>query len=189
MTRSSTSAIDRRDRDRGQRGHCRRDVHRQAHHRQREGGHGRTTQPLTDRRRRRRTTQPRSGTLTFAAGETTKTIDRARQRRQPQRARRDVHASKLDDAVNANIADATGVGTITDDDALPALTIADVTVAEGDTGTTDAVFAVTLSPASGRPVTVNYATANAGATGGDYVATSGQLSSRPVRRARRSRCR
>ena len=118
----------------------------------------------------------RSGTLTFAAGETTKTID-VPVNGDSLNELNETFTLELDDAVNANIADATGVGTITDNDALPALTIADVTVAaEGDTGTTDAVFAVTLSPASGRPVTVNYATANAGATGGDYVATSGQLS-------------
>ena len=38
-----------------------------------------------------------------------------------------------------------GLGTITDDDPLPALSISDVTVTEGNAGTVDATFTVTLS--------------------------------------------
>ncbi|MBI3967569.1 MAG: hypothetical protein HY329_18180, partial [Chloroflexi bacterium] len=51
------------------------------------------------------------------------------------------------------------LGTITDDDASPTLSINDVTVAEGSSGTTNAVFTVTLSATSGQTVTVKYATA------------------------------
>ena len=41
-------------------------------------------------------------------------------------------------------------------------------------------FKITLSPASARPVTVNYATANGTATAGpDYQATQGQVSFGP----------
>ncbi|MBI5279106.1 MAG: hypothetical protein HY854_21910, partial [Burkholderiales bacterium] len=50
----------------------------------------------------------------------------------------------------------TGAGTITDDDAPPALSISDITVNEG-AGT--ATFVVTLSAESGRTVTVDYSTA------------------------------
>ena len=53
-----------------------------------------------------------------------------------------------------------GIGTITDNDATPTLAINNVTVTEGNTGTVNAVFTVTLSAASGQTVTVNYATAN-----------------------------
>ena len=60
--------------------------------------------------------------------------------------------------------DGQGIGTITNDDATPTLTIGDVTVAEGNAGTTTAMFTVTLSAASGQTVTVNYATANGTAT-------------------------
>jgi hypothetical protein len=78
--------------------------------------------------------------------------------------------------VNATIADAQGVGTITDNDAAPTLRINDVTVTEGNTGSANAVFTVTLSAASGRSVTVNYATANGTATvNADYTAASGTL--------------
>ena len=45
---------------------------------------------------------------------------------------------------NAVIADGTGLGTITDDEGEPALTINDVTVTEGDGAPVNAVFTVTL---------------------------------------------
>ena len=61
--------------------------------------------------------------------------------------------------------------------ALPAeLSIGDATVTEGNSGTVNAVFTVSLSPASTQPVTVAFATANATATAGpDYTAVSGTL--------------
>jgi hypothetical protein len=60
--------------------------------------------------------------------------------------------------------------------ALPALSIDNVSVLEGDAGTTDAVFTVTLSSAMDRVVTVDYATVSGTATAGsDFVATSGTL--------------
>ena len=62
---------------------------------------------------------------------------------------------------------------------LPEVSINDVSVTEGDTGTIDAEFTVTLSAPSADTVTVNYATAVGGvyeATPGvDYVAASGQV--------------
>jgi len=59
---------------------------------------------------------------------------------------------------------------------LPALSIADASVSEGNTGTTQLSFAVTLSQAATAPVTVHYATANGTATAGsDYSAQSGTL--------------
>ena len=67
-------------------------------------------------------------------------------------------------ATSATISDAQGVGTITDDDTPPTISIGDRTVAEGDTGTTDAVFTVSLSSPSGLPVTVDYASADGTAT-------------------------
>src|SRR6185436_15045629 len=51
---------------------------------------------------------------------------------------------------------------------------------EGDSGTTTANFTVTLNPASGQQVTVQYATANGTATAGsDYQASSGTLTFAP----------
>jgi subtilisin-like proprotein convertase family protein len=116
-----------------------------------------------------------SGTLTFAAGETTKTIivpvvgdllDEVNE----------VFFVNLSNATNITIGDNQGVGTITDDDLAPSLAINDVTVVEGNTGTTNATFTVTLSAASGQAITVNFATANNTALApGDYTAASGTL--------------
>jgi hypothetical protein len=77
--------------------------------------------------------------------------------------------------VNATIA-ADGTATITDDDALPKLSVDDPSVAEGTGGTTTVVFTVTLAPVSGRQVRVGYATTNGTAVApDDYAAASGTL--------------
>jgi len=62
----------------------------------------------------------------------------------------------------------------------PALSIADASVAEGNSGTVQANFAVTLNPASSQVVTVQFATSNGTAqVGQDYQATSGTLTFQP----------
>ena len=119
-----------------------------------------------------------SGTLTFAAGETQKTIQVT--------AIGDavVEANEgftvvLTDPAGATLADGTGAGTITNDDVAPppTLAIGDATFAEGSAAAPGhGTFTVTLSAASATPVTVSYATANGTATAGsDYVAQSGTL--------------
>jgi predicted extracellular nuclease len=74
-------------------------------------------------------------------------------------------------AVNANITTGQGTGTITNDDAAANLTINDVTLAEGNSGTTTFAFTVSLSaPAPTGGVTFDIATADSTATAGsDYV--------------------
>src|SRR4029078_3486494 len=63
---------------------------------------------------------------------------------------------------------------------LPALSVNDVTVTEGNSGTVSATFNVALSPAAIGTVTVGFATANGTATAGsDYVASSGTLTFNP----------
>ncbi|WP_425520907.1 putative Ig domain-containing protein [Xanthomonas hortorum] len=80
----------------------------------------------------------------------------------------------------ASAGDVQGQGTIVNDDAQPALSIDDVSVNEGNSGTTTATFTVSLSAASGQTVSVNYATADGTATAGsDYVARSGTLTFAP----------
>jgi ribosomal protein L35AE/L33A len=116
-----------------------------------------------------------NGTLNFAAGETTKTISVAVNGDLFNEAN-ETFAVNLSNAVGATVADPQGVGTITDDDAIPSLSINDVTVTEGHAGTVAANFTVSLSAASGREVRVNYATANDTAVSpGDYAARSGSL--------------
>lgn len=80
----------------------------------------------------------------------------------------------------ATVADGQGLGTIVNDDAVPALSVGDTSVAEGNSGTTTATFTVSLGAASGQTVTVNYATADGTANAGsDYVARSGTLTFPP----------
>ena len=56
----------------------------------------------------------------------------------------------------------------------------DVAVTEGNSGSVNASFTVTLSPASGQTVTVNFATADGSALAGvDYTLSSGSLSFAP----------
>jgi post-segregation antitoxin (ccd killing protein) len=118
-----------------------------------------------------------SGTLTFAPGTTTQTVTVT------------VNGDVLDEVnetlgvnlsspTNATIGTGTGVITIVDN-ATPSITINDITVTEGDSGTTNAVFTVTLSAPSGHVVTVNYASANGTATLADYTPVSGTLTFPP----------
>jgi hypothetical protein len=93
----------------------------------------------------------------------------------------------LSGATGATIADAQGIGTITNDDAgsLPALAVADAAVAEGNSGGTQANFVVTLSPASNSPVTVAYVTTDGSASARtDYVHTAGTLTFAPGQTSR-----
>ena len=79
----------------------------------------------------------------------------------------------LSSASNATISDATGTFTITDDDNAPSLSINDMSANENNATTN---LTVTLSAASGKDVTVDYATSDGTATAGsDYTATSGTL--------------
>ena len=76
----------------------------------------------------------------------------------------------------ATILDAEGLGTIVNDDGVPAILIGDLAQSEGNGGATLFTFTVTLSEPSASPVTVDFATADGTATAGaDYTATSGTL--------------
>jgi hypothetical protein len=116
-----------------------------------------------------------SGTLSFAAGATSRTFTVAINGDTLDEAN-ETFLVNLSNATNAPIVDAQAIGTITDDDGAPAISIADVTVTEGNAGTANAVFAATLSAASGQTITVTWTTANGtGSSGADYVAASGTL--------------
>ena len=115
-----------------------------------------------------------TGTLTFAAGELTKTIT------VPLLGDTSIELTEtlllnLSNATGATISDPQAVGTITNDD-FPALTIGDVTVVEGNAGITNAVFTVSVSASAPFPITVDFSTANDTAiAGSDFVATTGTL--------------
>lgn len=81
-------------------------------------------------------------------------------------------AVNLSNPTNATIGDGQGIGTIYDDD--PTISINDVTVTEGNTGSVNATFTVSLSFVSDVDVTVHYATAsNTATSGSDFASTFG----------------
>ncbi|WP_120010629.1 Calx-beta domain-containing protein [Teichococcus vastitatis] len=113
--------------------------------------------------------------VTFAAGETTKTIT--------VQTAQDT-SDEPDETFNVTLTNpsgatlgekAVGVGRIADNDEpvpRPTLSVSDVTVTEGG----QAAFTIALSAAAAGPVTVGYATANGTAlSGSDYTATSSTL--------------
>jgi hypothetical protein len=120
-----------------------------------------------------------SGTLTFAPGETTKTVSvpvNGDRLGEPD----ETLIVNLSHPTNSYVADGQAVGTILDDE--PHISITDVAKAEGKKGrTTLFVFTVTLSAAYDQPVTMSFATTDgsARAYSGDYVAKSGTLTFAP----------
>ena len=114
-----------------------------------------------------------SGTLTFAPGVTSQNVQVAVTGDTLNEAN-ETFSVTLSGASNATVARATAVGTISNDDAVPAISVADVVVQEGNSGTTPAVFVISLAAASGQPVSVAYATAPGTATAGaDYQSVAG----------------
>ncbi len=82
--------------------------------------------------------------------------------------------------VNATLGTATATGTIENDDAVPAISISDAQATEGDSGTTQLTFDVTVSTASGVEATAEYTTSDgSAASGSDYTAASGTVSFPP----------
>ena len=118
--------------------------------------------------------QPVSGQLTFAPGVTSQTINVP------------LIGDTLDEfdesfflilSTPDGLLPTSSTITIIDDDQQTAtISINDVNIIEGNAGTTNAVFTLSLSNASGKTVRVNYTTANDTATGGsDYVTINRQL--------------
>lgn len=85
---------------------------------------------------------------------------------------------RLTNPIGASFAGQPAVGTIIDDDTDSAMTVfasvSDVTLVEGSSGATNAVFTIMLSCPSSKVVQVNYRTLNGSATSAaDYVAVTG----------------
>ena len=121
-----------------------------------------------------------SGTVTFLPGDTSETVDVT------------VNGDTVDEfdesftvdlsaPSNGAIGDGSAVGTITDDDPLPSVTIGDASIPEGNAGTSQITFDVTLSEASAKTVTVGWTTADEDAVApGDYTAAFGTLTFVPT---------
>jgi uncharacterized repeat protein (TIGR01451 family) len=115
-----------------------------------------------------------NGTLTFAPGDTMETITVQVIGDLIDEANETVTVTLSNNTGQSSIGDGTATGTINDDDGAPTIVIGDVTLPEGNAGTTAFTFTVTLSNLSASPVTVDYATAPGTATAGvDYNTTSG----------------
>ena len=128
-----------------------------------------------------------NGTLTFPAGTLTQQINVPINGDTNDENNENFYVD-LSNPVNATIADSYGTGNILDDDSggggggsNPSIVISDVSVTEGNSGTTPAVFTVTLSGTSTQVVTVDFTTALDGSatSGTDYVPTSGTLTFPP----------
>lgn len=126
--------------------------------------------------------------LTFAKGETSKQIVIASNNDVDPVTHQPISLAEGDETFQLHVAKAPGThpvklgakstnltGTILDDDHAY-VTINDVVVQEGDSGTTNAVFHVTLSSLTSKDVVLKYTTADGTATAGsDYFARSGTL--------------
>jgi len=114
------------------------------------------------------------GTLTFAPGETSKTIG-VTVNGDTTDEKNETVVLRLSSPSNATVATADGTGTITDDDDPPTVKVDDAqAVTEGDdpATTADMTFPVTLSAASGKAVTVAYTLGGTAGAGADYTAPS-----------------
>ncbi|GAY17518.1 hypothetical protein MSZK_42440 [Mycobacterium sp. shizuoka-1] len=123
-----------------------------------------------------------SGTVTFAPGVTSQTVN-VSVRGDTAVESDETFTVTLSSPSGATLGRATATGTVKNDDVavqLPSVSIGSATAAEGNSGTTNMMFTVTLSKASTATVTLNYATANGSATAGqDYTARSGTVTFAP----------
>jgi hypothetical protein len=114
-----------------------------------------------------------SGTATIPAGQTQTTIT-VPVNGDTTHEQDETFTTTLSAPQNAEITDGSGTGTITNDDATPAVSISDANVTEPNTGRADASFTVSMDTASDSAVTVDYATSDGTATApSDYTSTSG----------------
>ena len=118
----------------------------------------------------------KSGTLTFPANTATQTFSVVTAGDSKDDIDRTFTVT-LDNQSAGSLADATGTGTITDNDPEPTLSIATPSaVTEGNSGTKTMTFVVTLSARTLKQVTVNYTTEDGSATANDdYTSKTGKL--------------
>jgi sugar lactone lactonase YvrE len=124
---------------------------------------------------------PVSQTVTFNSGEITKTVSVPIMNDTTNEPNETVNLALSNVTGAAQLGSpSTAVLTINDNDPQPGISIGDASITEGDSGSKILNFNVTLSAASGFPVTVNYATVDGTAmAGSDYVSTANTLTFAP----------
>ena len=126
-----------------------------------------------------------SGTLTFAPGETAKTVTVQVNGDTTVEPNETFTVNLASATGDATITDPQGVGTIVNDDQAVIIppsrvSIGDVSMAEGNAGQTAFQFSVSLDAPQTTPVTVDFATADGTATApSDYAASSGTVTFAP----------
>ena len=121
-----------------------------------------------------------ASTLSFAPGETSKTITVQVSGDVIYEAA-ETYTVNLSGPVNAQISSGQVTGTITNDEAIPTVSIQDVNIIEGNTGTKNLAFTVSISGPSAFTTTVNFATQNNAAIGNtDYYHATGTVSFAPL---------
>jgi hypothetical protein len=124
--------------------------------------------------------EPTSGTLTFAPDETSKQVTVDVNGDNTFEEDEDFFVN-LTNPTNATIDDPQGEGTILNDDPIPAASINDVSMDEGNFGPTNFVFTVSLSNPSYQTIMVDYSTADGTAmvADNDYQPTAGTVTFAP----------
>jgi large repetitive protein len=119
-----------------------------------------------------------SGTVTFAAGDTSETVNVTINGDTVFEPNETFNVTLSNASANATLVGgtSTAVGTINNDDARPTISINDVIQNEGNNGSANFVFTVSLTAPTYEPVTVSYATSNGTAEAGtDYTAKTGSV--------------
>jgi Calx-beta domain len=127
-----------------------------------------------------------SGTATFPPGTTTATVT-VTSRQDTTTEPDETFQLRLSSPIQMTIADASGVGTIVNDDLQPTVTVNGRSIREGNTGQRSLQFTVTLSSASASSVVVNLATANGTAVASglaDYRALTSTVTFSPGQTSR-----
>ena len=120
-----------------------------------------------------------TGTLTFKPGQRRKKI------RVPVFGDREIENDEffwvnLNNATDADIDREWALAKIEDNDSLPSISIKNTAVTEGNRGTKNAEFILTLDKTSNEAIAVDYATANETAeAGSDYEQTTGRITFQP----------
>jgi serralysin len=123
--------------------------------------------------------QGKTGTLTFQPGQQTKKI------RVPVFGDREIENDEffwvnLNNATDADIEREWALAKIEDNDSLPSISIRNAAVTEGNRGTKNAEFILTLDKTSRESITLDYATANETAlAGSDYELSTGRITFEP----------